>query len=230
MGLEADDVIDRACRIVLSQLDDGIGLAACLRVLQADGLQRAVTQRIHAAAGHDLHGHAALKNMLVLKAVNRRFLRGFQRFDKGDVLVLLHCAVNIIRISPVIARSKPRLVHVDGIKGNERRGSVEKAHVLLTAEVCLDCRAHGVAGQRSRSDNHRSLRHLRNFLFHDRNVRVIADFLRHKPRKTIPVDGKRAACFYPVRLRAGKNQTSEPAQLLFQKPDRVFQPVAAQGV
>ena len=44
------------------------------------------------------------------------------------------------------------------------------------------------------------------------------------------LDGKRAACFYPVRLRAGKNQTSEPAQLLFQKPNCVFQPVAAQGV
>ena len=73
--LEADDVIDRACRIVLSQLDDGIGLAACLRVLQADGLQRAVAQRIHAAAGHDLHGHAAFKDMLVLKAVDRCLLR-----------------------------------------------------------------------------------------------------------------------------------------------------------
>ena len=230
MRLKADKVIDGPQRVVLSQLHNRIRFFSRLRVLETHRLHRTVAERIFAPARHNLDRHAAFKDVLVLKAVNRRFLRGFQRFDKGDVLVLLHCAVNIIRVSPVIARSKPRLVHVDGIEGNERRGSVEKAHVLLTAEVCLDCCAHGIAGQRSRSNNHRSLRHLRNFLFHDRNVRVIADFLRHKPGKTIPVDGKRAACFYPVRLRAGKNQTSEPAQLLFQKPDCVFQPVAAQGV
>jgi hypothetical protein len=44
LGLEADHVPQRAERIVLAQLDDGIGPAAGARIVEADRLHRAEAQ------------------------------------------------------------------------------------------------------------------------------------------------------------------------------------------
>ena len=50
LGLEADHVAERAQRIVLAQLHDGVGPAAGARVGQADRLHRAEAQRLAARA------------------------------------------------------------------------------------------------------------------------------------------------------------------------------------
>jgi hypothetical protein len=55
LGLEAHHVPQRAQRIVLAQLDDGVGLhQRVARVGQADGLHRPVAQGLAAALGHHL--------------------------------------------------------------------------------------------------------------------------------------------------------------------------------
>ena len=75
MRLESDQIIDVSRRIVAAKLHHGIGLFPCSGIAQADGLHRAVAQCIHSAARHDLHGHAALEDTTVLKAMNLGLLR-----------------------------------------------------------------------------------------------------------------------------------------------------------
>ena len=97
MGLKADHVVDRAVGVVAPQLHHGVILLPGARIPEAHGLERPVAQRVHAPAGHDLDGHAALEDRAVVKAVHRRFLRAYQRVDKGEILVPVHRAVYIIR-------------------------------------------------------------------------------------------------------------------------------------
>ena len=202
MGLEADDVIDGACGVVLAQLYNGIRLAARFRVFQADGLQWAVAQRVDAAAGHDLDRHAAFEHVLILKAVNRRFLCRFERIDKGEVLVLIHRAVDIIRFSTVVSGCKPCLFHVDGREGYERRSGVKEADVVLAAEITLDCGAHRVRGQRTGRDDDRACRDLGFLRLHNGDVGVRLDFFRHHAGKAVAVNGQRAARLHAVCLGA----------------------------
>src|SRR3546814_19048286 len=61
LGLEADDVVERAERIVLAELHHGVGPLVAVRVVQADRLHRAVAQRLRPALGHHLDGQAALE-------------------------------------------------------------------------------------------------------------------------------------------------------------------------
>src|SRR3546814_7241314 len=61
-GLEADHVPERAERIVLAELDDGIRPAAGLRIVEADRFHRAVAERVHPAFRHHLARHAALRS------------------------------------------------------------------------------------------------------------------------------------------------------------------------
>ena len=116
--LKADEIIDRAQRVVLSELYNSVRLFARLRVLKAHRLHRAVAERILAPARHDLDRHTAFEDVLVLKTVHGRFLSSLQCFHKGDVFVFFHRAVDIIRISAVIPRGEPRLFHVDGFERN----------------------------------------------------------------------------------------------------------------
>ena len=62
LGLEADDVVERAELVVLAQLHDGIGFhRRIVRVGEPDRLHRAVAQRLAAALGHHLDRQAAVE-------------------------------------------------------------------------------------------------------------------------------------------------------------------------
>ena len=62
LGLEADEVVERAERVVAAELDDGVGLhVGRVRVGQADRLHRAEAQGLAAALGHHLDRQAALE-------------------------------------------------------------------------------------------------------------------------------------------------------------------------
>src|SRR4029079_9674073 len=69
LGLEPDHVPQRAERIVLAQLDDGVGPAAGARVVEADALHGAVAKRLRPALRHDLDRHAAFEIWRVLLPV-----------------------------------------------------------------------------------------------------------------------------------------------------------------
>ncbi|CAN4008652.1 DUF998 domain-containing protein, partial [Dysosmobacter welbionis] len=95
VGLEAHQVVHRAVGVVSPQLHHGVGLLSRAGILQPPGLQGAVAEGIVAPAGHDLHGHTALKYHLVLKAVDRGLLGRGQLLPEGVVLLLGHGAVDI---------------------------------------------------------------------------------------------------------------------------------------
>jgi len=228
--LKAHDIIDGARRVVLSQLHDSVRFLPRPGVLQPDRLQGPVAQRVKAAARHDLHGHATLEHLAVLEAVHLGGLGRRKRLHKGGVFLLVHRAVYIICISAVVAGGKPGLVHVDGLKAYKRRGRVEKAHVVLTAEVSLDSLAERVGGERTGCNDDRSLRDLRHLAGLDRDERVGTDFLGHHPGKAVPVDRQRAAGVHAVGLGALEDEAAEPPQFFLQKADRVLKPVSPQGI
>src|SRR3546814_9672563 len=66
LGLEADDVPQRAERIILPELDDGMGPAPGFRIIEADRLHRAEAQGFRSARRHHLHRHAAFEIRRVL--------------------------------------------------------------------------------------------------------------------------------------------------------------------
>ena len=228
--LEAHDVIDIARRIVLPKLDDGIRLLSRARVGQTDGLERTVAERIDPAPRHDLDRHAALEHILILKAVHLRLLRRGKLPHKVEVLLLRHTAVDVVRATAVVARGEPRLLHIDGILGHKRRGGIEKVQILRVAEVSGNGVAHRLRGQRTRRHDHGPLGHARDLLGDHGDVRVRAELLRHHGRKAVAIDRKTAARLDPRRIGAGKDQASQPPQLLLEQTDGVFQSIAAQGV
>ena len=62
LGLEADDVVERAELVVLAQLHDRIGFhGRIVRVGQPDRLHRPVPQRLGAALGHHFDRQAAVE-------------------------------------------------------------------------------------------------------------------------------------------------------------------------
>ena len=126
VGLEAHQIVDRAVGVVPAQLHHGVGLLSCPGVLQSPGLQGAVAQRVVAPAGHDLHGHAALEDHLVLKAVDLRLLGGGQSVPEGVVLLFAHGAVHVVRRALVVPGAEPGLVHIHTVGGHQRRRRVEE--------------------------------------------------------------------------------------------------------
>ena len=88
LGLEADHVPQRAERVVLAQLHDGVRpRAARVRVGEPDRLHRAEAQRVAAALGHDLDRQAAVEvGRGGLPLLEARLLAGEQRVDEGLVL------------------------------------------------------------------------------------------------------------------------------------------------
>ena len=84
LGLEADHVPQRAQRIVLPKLDDGVGLhRRVARIGEADRLQRPPAQRLAAALGHHLDRQAAVEIGHVLPLVEDVLLAGQQRVDEA---------------------------------------------------------------------------------------------------------------------------------------------------
>ena len=87
LGLEADDVEQRAERVVLPELDDGVGLD--LRIVgvgEAERLHRPVAQGLAAALGHHLDRQAAVEIGRALEFAKFGLLRREQRVDEGFVL------------------------------------------------------------------------------------------------------------------------------------------------
>ena len=230
MRLESDQIINAALRIVAPQLNDGVRLLPRLRVAQAARLERAVAERIVPAARHDLNGHAALENVLILKAVHFRFLRRGQRLPEGFILLLAHRAVDVVRRALIVARGKKRRIHVDALKGHERGGGVEEVQRVPVTDLFRDGGGERIARQRARGDDDIALGNGRHLAGRDRNIGVRADLLRHEIRKALAVYRQRAARFHARRVRAGHDERIEAAQFFFEKAHRVLDLVRAQRI
>lgn len=136
-------------------------------------LQGAVAQRVLATAGHDLHGHAALKDLPVLEAVYLRLLRVDQLLPEGLVLLLAHGAVDIVGRALVIAGGEIRALHVNALKAHKRGGGVvEMQRLVLFAPELRQLRREGVGRQRAGGDDDLPGWDLRHLAGDDGDVRV----------------------------------------------------------
>ena len=87
LGLEADDVEQRAERIVLPELDHGIGFdLRVMRVGEPDRLHRPVTEGLAAALGHHFDRQAAVEIGRALEFAELGLFRREKRVDEGLVL------------------------------------------------------------------------------------------------------------------------------------------------
>ena len=212
VGLKAHQVKDAFRGVVLAELHHRVGLLPGFGVRQSHGLQGTVAQGVRAPAGHDLHRHTALEHILILEAVDLRLLGGGQLLHKGNVLLLVHGAVDIVRGAPVVPGLPPGLLHIDGLRCDQRRGSVKKVQIPGIAKIPADGLAQAVGGQRAGGDDDRPLRHLGHFFRNHRNIGVTANLFRDHFGKAAPVHCQAAAGFHPGSLRAGKDQAAAAAQ------------------
>ena len=132
--LEADHIVYGALGVVTPELHNGIVLPACARVSQPHGLERPVAQRIHAAARHHLNRHTALENAAVVKAVHLRLLRFHKLGDEGEIFILIHRAVDVVRRALIIARGEEGAGHVHAFQRDYGGDGVIKVQVAFGAE------------------------------------------------------------------------------------------------
>ena len=158
-GLEADHVVERAQRIVLAELDDGMGLdRRVARIGEPDRLHRPVAQRFAAALGHHLDRQAAVEIGDPLPVVVLVRLAGKKRIDEGVVFGLVHGAVDVVGAAAagaglVVARLEPGDVHVDRIEMDDGRDGIEEGERLLAGEIADGlCQRSG--GERAGGDDH----------------------------------------------------------------------------
>src|SRR5262249_6735913 len=119
LGLKADHVVERAERVVLAQLYDGIGfLVRRVRIGEADRLHRSKAQGFGSALRHHLDRQTAFEIGRLLELLELGFLACKQRCYEGVILRLIERAIDVIgavtaRARFVVARLKPRAAHVD---------------------------------------------------------------------------------------------------------------------
>ena len=89
LGLEADNIEQRAEFVVLAQLHDGVGLVVRLvRIGEPEWFHRAMTQSLRAAFGHDFDRQAAIEvGCIRLPFMEARLVAGKQRRNKGVILL-----------------------------------------------------------------------------------------------------------------------------------------------
>ena len=172
-----------------------------------------------APAGHDLHGHTALKYHLVLKAVDRGLLGRGQLLPEGVVLLLGHGAVDIVRRSPVIPGAEPGLVHVHALGGDPGGRRVVEVEGGVRPQQGLEPLRQGVGGQGAGGDDHLPLRDLGHLAGHHGDMGVAADLLRHHAGEAVAV----LQCRRPPpgwRRRTGGSGSPAAAAPLSKGPQR----------
>ena len=227
LGLEADNVVQRAERIVPAELHHGMGAAAGARVGQPHGLHRAEAQGLRPARRHHLDRQAALEPgreglpLLELDPVGFK-----QRLDKRGVAGLVERAVDVVgaaagRSRLVVAGLEPGDVEVDGIGIDDGRNGVEEGERLAPGERLYGVRKRAV-GQRTRGDDDRApvrqpvdppALYLDERLGLQRGGDGIGEVL--------PVHGERAAGGQARAVGAGHDERARPAHLFVQQADGV---------
>ena len=231
VGLEPHQVIDGAVGVVLAQLHHGIGLPPGAGVLEAPGLQGPVAQGVLSPPGHDLHGHAALKDVPVLEAVDLRLLGVGQLLPEGQVLLLLHGAVDIVRRPLVVPGREKAAVHVHAVEAHQRGRRVEKVQGgILAPQHGEEPVRQSVGGQRPGGHHHLPLRQVRHLAGDHGDQGVTFHPLRHQPGKAVAVHRQSTSGGNGGLVRAADDEAAQLPQLLLQKAHGVFQPRRPQGI
>ena len=101
-----------------------------------------------------------------------------QRLVELLIFLLIKGAVDIIRLTPVITGGKVHAVHIDGIAGDDRGGSIVEAEVAFPAKPA-DGIGQRLGGKRAGGNDDLPLRQLGHFPVDDGHVRQRADLAGH---------------------------------------------------
>jgi len=225
LGLAAHQIEHGLPGVLGPQLDHGESLAPRARVGQAHGLERPVRQGQQAGRGQGLDGHAALKVQLLLEVPRRRGPASQQRLDKGEVLLPVHGAVQVVELLGLVARPPKRLGHVHGLRGHDGRDGVIEIEVLGPHDLGQGP-AQAVRGQRPCGDDDAPR------VGQGRVVQACdlsafeghpgpgLDLGRDPRREAVAVHGQGLARWDAGRLGRGDDQGAQGAHLLLEQPDR----------
>ena len=237
LGLEPDDVVERAERIVAAQLDDRVGLvlgAVC--VGEADRLHRAVAQGLATPFGHHLDRQAAIEIAGRLALVKLGLFGGHERVDKGLVVGLGHRTVEVgllllFGFALVIARLRPDRVHVDAVGIDDGRDGVEKGQ-RFGARLCRDGLSQTLRRQRSGGDDPMTaVGQGGDLAVLDPNIRMRAQSGGHGGGKRIAIHSQGTTGGQGVGVGHVHDQPVGVAHFPMQQPDGVlFTIVRAEGI
>ena len=228
LRLEADNIVKRTQRIVLPQLDHGIGLdRGIVGIGQAHRLHRSMTQGLGTAFRHHLDRQAAIEIGNMFPFLEDRLLAFDQRVHKCLVLVLVHRAVDIIlagatRPDLVVPRLEPGNVHVDRIAMNDRCDGIEEGK-RSRSRFLAD--GFGKPGRRQRSCSDDDIvplfgRKAGHFLANHRDQRLGFDRSGYRIRKAVAIDRESAACGHLVAIGRRHDQRSGEPHFRMQNAHR----------
>ena len=159
LGLKPDHIEQRAKRIVLAQLHNGVRLDIRLvGIGQPARFHRPMAQRFAPARGHHLNRQTAIE----IGRVGFPFFEigGFaveQRVDEAVILGFVHWAVDIVfartaRAQLVVARLVPADIHINAVVIDYRCNRVEKGQPVLARHASNGLRQRR-RGQRAGGNN-----------------------------------------------------------------------------
>ncbi len=102
-GLEADQVVKVGVFVILTQLNDGKGVAPGSRVTQTDRLHGTKGQSHLAAFGKNFHRHAAFEVDHLFKVMRNDLVAFTEGFDEGEVLLFVKGAIEVVCAATIVA-------------------------------------------------------------------------------------------------------------------------------
>ena len=232
LGLEADHVVERAQRVVLTQLDHRVGLAARIGVGQANRLHGPEAQGLTAALRHHLDRQAAFEVGRALPILELGFLRRQQGIDEGLVLRFVERAVDVI----LAATARPRLViaglvpgagEVDALGVDDGGNGIEEGELLLPGDRQNSLgQSGGGEGAGCQDDavplGGRQSGHLFPF---DADQRLGLKRCGDRIGEAVPIDRQRPAGRHLVTVAAGHDQRTAAPHFFVQEADGVVERV-----
>ena len=192
--LEAYQVVERGCGVILTQLYYCVGLLAVARINEAYGLQRAKAHGVLASCCHFLDRHAGFK-YIMLKILYGSAFRIAERFPEGNVFLLrVEGAVEVVGAALVVAGRTVNLVVVQGIGGNNRCCRIKEVQIICLQQL-LDIGEKRSAGQRAAGYDYSAFQAFQvGHLFVDNgNERIGLHSLGYGSGKAVAVNSQSAA-------------------------------------
>ena len=219
VGLEAHQVKQGALPVLGAQLQHRPGPVAGAGVPQAHRLHGAEADGVVPPGGQHLDGHASLVDLGVpgVKAVDRGPLRFYQLLRESVVLLLVHGAVEVVPLFPVlvppaVAGGGEAVLHVQALPGDDGGRRVEKAQAAPAQLLYL--LGQRLAGEGAGGHHHRALGDVRDLLPHHGDAWLSLDGLGGQAGELLPVHGQGAPGGHGGLLRAGHQQGAKAAHLL----------------
>ena len=235
IGLQAHQIKKGALPVFGAQLEHRPGPVAGAGIPQAHRLHRAEADGVVSPGGQHLDGHTALVHLGVpgVKAVDRRPLGVYQLLHKAVVLLLIHGAVEIVPLFPIlvppaVAGGGEAPVHIQTLPGNNGGRRVEKAQTAPAQG--LDFFRQGLACQRPSGHNHRPLGNGAGLLPLHGNQGLALNGLSGQAGKLLPVHSQGAPGRHGGLLRAVHQQRAKTAHLFLQKTGGAVDAAGLQGV